>query len=262
MAAVRSTLVPALRALLVGNRVRLLSLCAVALALFALTPAQAEISSEVKLQTDDRFRGRSFSDGQPVIDGDISIDLASGIYAGGSVTFILAGKDTAGLQGFDAHVGYAARINEQVTVDLGIVGYSYTQRYGGNTDAQYAEIYAGISANDFSAYVHYTTNYLDKSIPVLYTELNFTRDIGDDYTVKAHAGLLTQTSGPARLGKEVARSTRYDIRLAVSRPMLGFEAELALTYANALRNPVKNDRYYREQWKGKSAITFSLAKHF
>lgn len=195
------------------------------------------------------FRGRSVSDSQPVIDGDISIDLASDIYAVGSVTFILAGKDRAGLHGFVSHVGYAARINEEVTVDLGVAGYRYTQRYGGNTDTQYAEIYAGISTNDFALGVYYTTNYFDKSIPVLYTELNFIRDIGDDYTVKAHTGLLAQTSGPARLGLGVSASpTRYDTRLAVSRPLLALEVEFALTYAGALRNANKNDLYYGKEW--------------
>lgn len=253
MAAVRSTYAPASGTRLAANSVRLLSTCTVAFALFALTPAQAEISSEVKLQTDDRFRGRSLSDGRPVIDGDISIDLASGIYAGGSVAFILTGKDRAGLQGVDAYLGYAALINEEVTVDLGIAGYRFTQRYSGNNADQYAEIYAGLSADGFAAYVHYTPNYFDKSVPVIYADLNFARAIDDHLTVKAHAGLLAQTSGPARLGR---KSARYDTRLSISRPVLGFQAEFAWTYAG------RNDGYFAGPWNGNSAIIFSISKHF
>ena len=253
MAEEKSIHAPASGKRLAASLLHLLSFCMFAVAVFPSTSVKAEISSEIELKTDDRFRGRSLSDGKPVIDADISIDLASGIYAGGSATFILSGKDRSGLQGVDAYIGYAKRINENVTLDVGVTGYRFTQSYSGNADDQYAEIYAGLSADGFAAYVHYTTNYFDKSVPVLYADLNFTRTIGDDFTVKAHAGLLTQTSGPARLG---GRATRYDIRLAVSRPMLGFEAELAWTQAG------RKGVYFVGPWDGRSALIFSLAKHF
>lgn len=225
----------------------------IALLLFGSGAARAEVSSEVEFKSDDRFRGRSLSGGKPIVDADISVDTNSGIYAGGSVTITLSGKARAGLQSVDGYFGYAARIDDNVTIDVGVAGYVFTQRYSGNLDDRYAEIYAGLSAGNVAAYVHYTPNYFDKGVPVLYAELNYTRPVGFDFTIKAHAGLLTQTSGPARLG---GKTTRYDTRLALSRPMLGLEAEVAWTYAG------RDDAYFDGPWAGNSALVVSISKHF
>ena len=247
-----------IHALASGNRLaaelmRLVSFCGIMLALFTPNLANAEISGEVELKSDDRFRGRSLSAGEPVIDADISVDTASGIYAGGSATFTLANQDRIGFQRLDSYLGFAARISENVTVDVGVAGYIFTKRYSGNANDQYAEIYAGLNSGGFAAYLHYTPNYFDRSVPVLYADLNFARSIGSDFTIKAHAGLLAQTSGPPRLG---GRLTRYDTRLALSRPILGLEAEIAWTYAG------RNDLYFDGPWAGNSALVFSIAKHF
>jgi hypothetical protein len=46
---------------------------------FAASPALANLSAEIELKSDDRFHGRSLSDGRPVIEADISIDSDSGV---------------------------------------------------------------------------------------------------------------------------------------------------------------------------------------
>ena len=224
-----------------------------AIALLASASASAETSSEFEIKTDDRFRGRSLSNGNPVIDVDINVDMASGIYAGASTTFILSGQTQPVFQGVDGFIGFATRIDENVTLDVGVAGYAFTKNYSGNADDRYAEIYAGLSSGNFAAYVHYTSNYFDESIPVIYGEINFSKPMGSGYAVKAHAGLLAQTSGPSRLG---GKSTRYDARVALSRPLLGLDAEIAWTYAGP------NDRYFDGPWDGNSALVFSIAKNF
>lgn len=215
--------------------------------------AHGEVSSEIKLQSDDRFRGRSLSAGQPTIDADISIDTPTGIYAGASITAIIKGKNRTGLQGFDGYVGYATQIKENVTVDIGLAAYQFTANYSGDENDRYAEIYAGVSSGHFAAYLHYSPSYLGKSVPVIYTDLSYFRPIGSDFNFAAHAGMLSQTSGSARLGN---RKNRYDTRLAISRPVFGLGAELAWTYGGA------NDRYFAGPWNGNSALVFSLSKQF
>ena len=253
MGVVGSIHAPRLRKRLAARQVKLLSLFVSVVSLFVAHPASAEISSEIELKSDDRFRGRSLSGGEPVIDADVSIDTNSGIYAGASVTVTLSGKSRAGLQGVDAYVGFAKRINKDVTIDVGVAAYAFTQRYSGNFDDRYAELYAGASSGGFAAYLHYTPSYFGKSVPVLYADLNFTRRVGADFTVKAHVGLLAQTSGPPRLAD---RKTRYDTRLAMSHPLLGLEAEAAWVYAG------RDDLYFDGPWAGNSAIVFSISKHF
>ena len=219
----------------------------------AASPAKAETSAEVEIKSDDRFRGRSMSGGEPVIDADISVDLASGLYAGASATFILSGQDRAGFQGVDGFVGYATRISDGVTIDVGAAGYVFTERYSGNARNRYAEVYAGVSTGGFAAYLHYAPRYFDKDTSVLYADLNFARPIGADFTLQAHVGLLVQTAGTARLG---GRSTRYDTRLALSRPLFGLDTEVAWTFAGP------DDRYFHGPWSGNSALVVSVSKHF
>ena len=211
------------------------------------------MSAEIELKSDDRFRGRSLSDGRPVVEADISIDSNLGIYAGGSVTATLTGERMAGLQRADAYLGYATRLDDELTFDVGVAGYAYTRRYSGNRDDRYAEVYAGITAGKFATYVHFTPNYFDRNVSVLYADLNFAQPLGPDWTLKAHVGLLTQTSGRPQLAR---KKNRYDTRLALSRPILGLEAEVAWTFAGP------DDTYYDDRWDGRSAIIFSLSKHF
>jgi uncharacterized protein (TIGR02001 family) len=227
----------------------LLCVCA---QLLAVSPALAEISAEIELKSDDRFRGRSLSDGRPVIEADVSIDSEMGIYAGGSVTAILTGESRAGLQGVDGYIGYATRIDDALALDIGVAGYAYERRYSGNRAAQYAEVYAGVTAGKFAAYLHFAPNYFDRDVSVLYADLNLAQPLGSDWTLKAHAGLLLQTSDPSGLGKK----NRYDTRLAVSRPLLGLEAEVAWTYGGP------DEAYFAGPWDGRSALVFSLSKHF
>jgi uncharacterized protein (TIGR02001 family) len=221
--------------------------------LLAASPALAEISAEIELKSDDRFRGRSLSHGDPVIEADVSIDSDLGIYAGGSVTVTLTGERLAGLQGTNGYIGYATRIEDDLTVDVGVAGYAYTRRYSGNQADRYAEVYAGVTAGKFATYLHFTPNYLGRNVPVLYADFNLAQPLGSDWTLKAHAGLLTQASGRSRLA---GRKTRYDTRLALSRPLLGLEAEVAWTFAGP------DDAYYDGPWDGRSAIVFSLSQHF
>ena len=215
--------------------------------------AHGEVSGEIKLQSDDRYRGRSLSGGQTTLDADISVDTSIGIYVGASITAILNGKNRTGLQGYQGYVGYVGQVDEKIAVDIGLAAYRFTSKYSGNERDQYAEIYAGVSSKRFAAYVHYTPSYLGKSVPTIYTDLSYFRPIGFDFQITAHVGLLTQTSGPARLG---CARTRYDTRVSISRPVLGLDAELAWTYGGA------NNRYFAGPWNGNSALVFSLSKHF
>jgi uncharacterized protein (TIGR02001 family) len=222
-------------------------------ALCAAAPAAAEISAALKLQSDDRFRGRSLSGGQPVVKADVVLDSGRGAYIGGSGTATLSGERRRGFSGANAYAGYATRLETGVSFDVGASGYLHTRRYSGDRRDSYGELYAGVTGRRISAYVHYTPDYFGRSVPVVYISLGAFRAVGDDYAVKAHAGLLAQTSGPARLG---GRRFRYDTALSLSRPLGGFEAEVAVAFAGP------NDAYFGGPWGARSAVTVALSRHF
>jgi len=97
-------------------------------AALAPIPAAAQVAASIALKSDERFRGRSLSDGRPVATLDLSYDSKSGPYLGGSATAILTGKERAGLLGARTYAGYATRTPADIGLDAGIVAYLFTSR--------------------------------------------------------------------------------------------------------------------------------------
>ena len=91
-----------------------------ALALFA-APASAEVGATVTLTSQERFRGYSVSDGYPAATFSLSYDDAAGPYVEGSL--MVAGNLSDGLERsrFEANAGYALRLKNGPTLDVGIV---------------------------------------------------------------------------------------------------------------------------------------------
>lgn len=216
-------------------------------------PAAAQTAASIELKSDDRYRGRSISGGEPVVKIAISFDSESGIYLGTSSRVTLTGEDRAGLQGAEIYAGYTKSLSDRSRVDVGMVGYVFTDRYSGNRADQFGEIYIGLHSRNIAVYLHYTPNYFDQSVPVLYVSASTAVSLGNDFTLSARGGVLTQISDPPRLA---AKSWRYDTSLALSRPVLGLDAQVALIFAGP------NDVYFAGPWDGSSALVFGIAKHF
>ena len=215
--------------------------------------ALAQIVTKIELKSDDRFRGRSLSNTNPVAKIDLALDIKGGSYLGGSVTANVGSLQNLTLQGVTGYFGHAIPLDNKMTIDIGVAGYSYTRGFSGNTATGYGELYLGLNSGRVAAYAHYTPDYFGNGISVLYTKLSYSRLLDNDVTLKAHGGVLMQTSGIPRLG---GRSARYDARIAFSRDVLGLEAEIGLTVGGP------DDRYFAGPWGGSSALVFSLAKHF
>lgn len=216
-------------------------------------PAMAQASASIELKSDDRYRGRSLSDGQPVIETSASLDTESGVYVGASGTLTLAGEGRAGFQAAEIYLGYAKSLGDESRIDVGVIGYAFTERYSGNRPDQFGEIFVGFHARNIAVYANYTSNYFNQNVPALYTSASTAVPLGDDFTLAARVGVLTQTSGPPRLG---GRTWRYDTRLSISRHVFGVDARITMTFAGP------NDAYFAGPWDGRSAIAFSVAKHF
>lgn len=102
-------------------------------------------SASVALTSDYRFRGVSFSDGDPAIQGSVVLSHDSGLYAGvwGSS---LEDSDTFGSVELDLYAGYSAEVASGITADAGLLYYYYPngdERLGGPSD--YFEPYASLA---------------------------------------------------------------------------------------------------------------------
>lgn len=126
-------------------------LAATVLASAALTaaPAMAQdepesditVTGNVSIVSDYRFRGVSLSDGDPAIQGGLTIGHKSGFYVG---TWASSLEDTAafGEMEMDLFAGWKGEVTSNLTVDVGLTYYAYPS---GDGEVEYFEPYAKLS---------------------------------------------------------------------------------------------------------------------
>lgn len=222
-------------------------------AILAPANAAAQVAVSMSLKTDERFRGRSLSDGRPVATLGMSYEGKGGPYIGGSATATLTGKERAGLLGAQAYAGYATRTSSGVGLDAGIVAYLLTSRYSGDREDRYVEVYAGISRGPLSGYLRFSPDYLGGHTPVVYADINAAHQIAPKWRLSGHLGALVQTSGVPGLG---GRRSRYDTRIGISRSIGSFEVQASWTFAGP------GGAYFDGPWHGRSAVILSARRSF
>ena len=206
------------------------------------------------MDSDDRFRGRSVNDGKPVGTLDLSFDGRSGAYLGGALDVTLATDARGGLVSSDAYAGYAKRLSARTSVDIGLVETYYTRRYAGNRAEGFAEGYIGLAHGDWSAHLRYSPSYVGGGHPVIYAELDTSREILPKWHLSTHAGLLAQTAGTPPLG---GGRSHYDFRVGIAR-LLG-RTELRTSFV--LGGP-SGGFYYAGPWRGRAALVAGVSRSF
>ena len=107
-----------------------------------------ELSGNVALVSDYRFRGVSFSDGDIALQGGIDLGHSSGIYIGTWGSTISGGTAFGELE-LDLYAGWSGDVADGVTFDIGLLYYVYpTERELADAlgvDTDYFEPYASVS---------------------------------------------------------------------------------------------------------------------
>lgn len=133
----------------------LLAASIIAGAAFAATPALAEdestsdisVSGNVALVTDYRFRGFSFTDGKPAIQGGIDLGHSSGVYVGAWASS-LEDSPTFGSMELDLYGGWSGDVAPGLTLDVGMLYYMYPAKDSpseGAGPSDYFEPYLSLS---------------------------------------------------------------------------------------------------------------------
>lgn len=188
-------------------------------ALLLLAPVsatQAQVSGTVALATDDRFRGASVSDGDPVAQAEIDYDTSRGAYLGAAAAFRL-GSEVGQLVNLSGSAGYALRVSPALSLDAGVT-YSHYSEYGEDgRDAGYAELYLGAQARHLSAYLRYSPDYFGRSDKTIYAEVASSAQPAQGWLVSGHAGLLWRVKNRT----EPQRDAIVDWSLSVTRQITG-----------------------------------------
>ena len=149
----------------------------------AMIPAAnaVEVSGNVTLATDYKFRGYSQTDTSPAVQGGFDVGFDSGFYVGmwGS------NVDFAKSLELDYYAGYAGEINDSVSYDVGYIYYDYP---GTPDEDDYEEFYASISVSDFTFGLAYSDDYYFETGEFYYVYADYSFDLGGGYGLGLHYG--------------------------------------------------------------------------
>ena len=104
-----------------------------------------EISANVSLTSDYRFRGVSFSDEDLAVQGGFDVAHESGFYVG---TWASSLEDSAlyGNSELDIYAGWSGDVATNITLDAGVLYYIYPNGDDTVGDSDYVEPYASVTA--------------------------------------------------------------------------------------------------------------------
>ena len=166
---------------------------AAALSSFPLTQAfGAEVSGNIALTTDYKFRGISQSDSAPSVQGGFDIAFDNGAYIGtwGAAVYFDCAIDTCGgLNGgieLDYYAGFASDISDSVSFDIGYIYYDYPQDEGLLGD--YGEIYGSLSFGDFGIGMNYSDEYWGETGKFTYTYATYSMALSESVALDLLVG--------------------------------------------------------------------------
>ena len=171
-------------------KIMIKSLAAALLVASPIVAVAAEVSGNVSLTSDYRFRGISQTDTQLAVQGGFDVAFENGIYVGTWGSNV----DFANSLELDYYVGYAGDISENISFDVGYLYYDYpgTDKTGRafNSDAEddYEEIYASISCKDFTLGFAYSDDYYLETGEFYYVYGDYSFSLPNDISLGLHYG--------------------------------------------------------------------------
>ena len=164
-----------------------------ALSSFPITQAfGAEVSGNIALTTDYKFRGISQSDSAPSVQGGFDIAFDNGAYIGtwgAAVDFDCAIDTCGGLNGgieLDYYAGFASDISDSGSFDIGYIYYDYPQDEGLLGD--YGEIYGSLSFGDFGIGMNYSDEYWGETGKFTYTYATYSMALSESVALDLLVG--------------------------------------------------------------------------
>ena len=191
--------------------------------LVLVAPVQAQLGATVSVDSDYRYRGVSLSHANPSARLTLNYDAAENWYVGASAT-------SAKLTGSDRYtqlVGYAGWSTPAfsgASVELGLDG----SHFDGISGYDFAEAYAGMLGERWSARLYFAPNYYGRHVQTAYAELNTYLALDERSRVFAHFGVLH----PLRGAVGEADRTRGDVSLGAALVLRAWDLHLAWVAAS------------------------------
>lgn len=217
--------------------------CALVAIVFYAQAADAQVTGSIGLDSDYRLRGYSLSDGHPVASAQLTYDHPSGLYF--SVSGLTEISNDSRFLGAIGNVGYAKRLNGNVTLDAGVLRSQIGSAYGSELGFKYTEIYAGAYVGPVVGRLYYSPDYRTPGQSTLYGELEAGFEPASNWRVSGHVGMLTYLNS-TRYWE--AGETHRDWRVSVARQIGRVEVHTSLSGSSP-------GSYYGGRSRNKAALT-------
>jgi len=219
--------VPALRAI---GRVAAAIVCA-AVAAFSAAPAHAQLGATLGIDSDYRFRGVSLSDSKPTLRLTVNHDVESGAWAG---TYLGASLTRADVRDdtyvqTTAYAGYVTRPFGDRSVEVGLSASHFS---GEASSYDYAELYAGLLAPQWSLRLSYAPDYFGRRVQTVYIDASGHHALAERTRLFGHVGVIVPIAGAGRhLGPDTNRA-RADVRVGIGWTLQALDLQLAWAAAS------------------------------
>jgi uncharacterized protein (TIGR02001 family) len=235
------------------NNVLSAALAATALA-GVVTEARAEISANVALVSEYRFRGISQSNENPALQGGFDYSFENGFYLGtwGSSVNFDSDEVFNGSLELDFYGGWGTDIGENSTIDLGYIYYAYPGDDGGLT-GNYQELYVNYGWRDLSLGAAYSDDYYGESGKFWYLQANYDWSFAEDWSLSLHVG-YNDFGEDIFLSSDKGHYTDYSVGLNWS--VVGVDLGLAWVGTN-----LKDEDVFGTNWGDDTAV-LSISKSF
>ena len=216
--------------------------------------AQAEISANVALVSEYRFRGISQSNENPALQGGFDYAFENGFYLGtwgSTVDFDSAGDFNGSLE-LDIYGGWGREFGEHSSIDLGYIYYAYPGDDNG-LDGDYQEIYLNYGWRDLSIGAAYSDDYYGGSGKFLYLQANYDWNFYENWALSLHVG-YNDFDEDVFLSSDKGHYTDYSV--GVTTTLAGVDFGLAWVGTN-----LDEEDVFGYSW-GDDTLVFSISKSF
>ena len=213
-----------------------------------------EISANVTLTSDYRFRGISQSDESIAIQGGFDAEFGAGFYVGtwgSTVDFDTNGEGYDGSLELDYYAGWASDLGDSgLGIDVGFLYYDYP----GDDDEEgdYWEVYGSMSWNDLAVGVHYSDDYYAETGEFWYVYADYGFTLFADIGLGLHVGYNMLDEAPGFLSSN--EDTYFDYSVSLSKEWAGVEWALAWVGTD-----LDDDDVFGTDWAD-DTVVFSISK--
>jgi uncharacterized protein (TIGR02001 family) len=214
----------------------------------------AEVSGNVALTTDYKFRGISQTDESPAIQGGFDVAFEPGFYIGtwgSSVDFDANGDGYDGSLELDYYAGWTGPVGDtDFAIDVGYMYYDYPGDNGDEGD--YQEFYVGGSWKDLSLQVNYSDDYYAETDEFWYVSGDYSFTVLEEITVGLHVGYNMLEENGGFLDTDEDAYTDYSVSVGYTWSGLDF----ALAYVGT---DLDDEDVFGTDWADDAAV-FSISK--